>query len=99
MRVYSVQHPQLPPVEMPSRFRVEIAYFMTPAGEAGVPTLQAGEYWVRQQDARRWLDDGVVSVVSPLDAEAKAEIELSEDHERWLEWMVAHLVEHVRLEG
>ena len=99
MRVYSVQHPQLPPLEMPARFRTDVAYFMTPGGEAGVPTLGPGEYWIRQEDARKWLEDGVVYVVSPLDAEAKAEIELSEDHERWLEWMVAHRIEHVRLEA
>ena len=99
MRVYSVQHPQLPPLEMPARFRTDVAYFMTPGGDPGVPTLGPGEYWIRQEDSRKWLEDGVVYVVSPLDAEAKAEIELSEDHERWLEWMVAHRIEHVRLEA
>ena len=34
---------------------------------------------------------------SPLDAATKAEIELSEDHERWLEWMVEHQIQHIRL--
>ena len=74
MRVHSVEQPDLPPLEMPARFRTEIAYFMTPAGEPGVPPLGPGEYWIRREDAIRWLDDGVVAVVSPLDAEAKAEI-------------------------
>lgn len=99
MHVYSVQKPHLAPLEMPGRFRTDIAYFMTPAGAPGVPPLVPGEYWVRLEDARKWLDDGVVYVVSPLDAEAQSEIELSEDQERWLEWMVAHGIEHVRIEA
>jgi hypothetical protein len=97
MQVYPVQKPELAPFSMPSRFRTDVAYFMTPAGEAGVPSLAAGEYWVRLEDARRWLDEGVVSVVSPLDAEATAEFELTEEQEAWLEWMVTHAVEHIRL--
>ena len=99
MRVYSVQQRDLPPFEMPARFRTQIAYFMTPSGEHGAPELKPGEYWIRQDDARRWLDDGVVSIISPLDAEAKAEIELTDEQEAWLEWMVANRIEHVRLDG
>lgn len=72
---------------------------MTPGGEAGVPKLPAGEYWVRLSDARQCLDDGVVRIVSPLDSDSKAEIELSEEQESWLEWMLANEIEHVRLEG
>ncbi len=71
---------------------------MTPAGEGGVPKLPPGEYWVRLADARTCLDDGVVRLVSPLDSATKAEIELSEEQEAWLEWMVANGVEHIRLE-
>jgi len=98
MRVHSVQKPEIPSLEMPARFRTDIAYFMTPAGDKGAPHLGAGEYWVRLEDARRWLADGMLEVVSPLDAESKAEIELTEDHERWLEWLVQHEIEHLRLE-
>jgi hypothetical protein len=82
---------------MPDRFRTEITFFITPAGESGVPPLGENEYWIRLSDARRWLDDLVVLVVSPLDPQAKAEIELTEDHEAWLQWMVEHEIEHVRL--
>ena len=66
--VYPVDKPELPPFKMPHRFRTDVAYFMTPAGEEGVPELAAGEYWVRLKDARRWLDELVVEVVSPLAA-------------------------------
>ena len=97
MRVYSVEKPELASFEMPDRFRTEIAYFMTPPGEPGVPELAAHEYWIRSQDAQAWLEDGVVLVVSPLDAEAKAEVELTDEQEAWLEWMVANKIQHVRL--
>jgi hypothetical protein len=99
MRVFAVDRPELAPLEMPARFRHDIAYFMTPAGEHGVPELAAGEYWVRLDEARRWLDEGVLTLVSPLDSENQAEAELTEEQETWLEWMVAHGVERVRLEA
>jgi len=96
--VYAVDQPGLAPFQMPDRFRTDIAYFMTPAGEPGVPELGAGEYWIRLDDARVWLADGVVCVVSPLDAAAKAELELTEEQEAWLEWLIGHGVQHVRVQ-
>lgn len=97
MRVFAVDHPELAPLEMPARFKHDIAYFMTPAGESGVPELAAGEFWVRLEEAQHWLDEGVLSLVSPLDSENRAEAEISEDQERWLEWMLEHRIQHVRL--
>jgi hypothetical protein len=96
--VYAVTRPDLAPFDMPDRFQHDITYFMTPSGEQGVPRLPHGEYWIRLDDSRRWLEDMVISVISPLDSAAKAEIELSEEQEAWLEWMVANRVEHVRLD-
>lgn len=97
LTIHSVTKPDLPPFRMPDRFRHEITYFMTPAGMHGVPKLPPGEYWVRLEDARAALDDGVFRLVSPLDSDRKAEIELREEHEAWLEWMVANQIEHVRV--
>ncbi len=97
MRVYAVGRADLAPLEMPARFKHDIAYFMTPPGERGAPQLPAGEFWVNLDEAKRWLDEGVLTLVSPLDSENQAEAEITEDQEKWLEWMVAHGVEHVRL--
>ena len=97
MLIYAVDHPELPPLEMPTRFKMEIVYFMTPSGEHGAPSLGTDEYWICREEAIKWLDNLVVYVVSPLDARAKAEIELSEEHEAWLTWMVENKVQHVRL--
>lgn len=98
MLLVPVSRPEVPPLRVSDRFRQQLPYFMTPAGEPGVPPLAAGEYWVRCEDARRWLEEGCVSVVSPLSAEAKAEIELTEEQEEFLDWLVRNGVEHVRAE-
>jgi hypothetical protein len=97
MRVHAVDRSDLPPLEMPARFRRDIHYFMTPAGEHNVPKLPPDEFWIRLEDARRWLDDGMLMLVSPLDSENQAEVEISEDQEKWLEWLLANQVQHVRL--
>jgi len=98
MKIIAVDQPSVPPLEMPDRFRMEIPFFMTPPGERGAPAqLGENEYWIDLDDARRWLDEMVVYVVSPLDAENQAEIELTEYHEAFLQWLIAHGVQRVRL--
>jgi len=98
MQVTSVDQPNVPPLTMPDRFRMEIPFFMTPPGERGAPvSLDENEYWIDPEDARRWLDELVVYVVSPLDAENQAEIELTEYHEAFLQWLLAHNVQRVKL--
>ena len=98
MKVHAVDQANLAPLEMPARFRTEIVFFMTSPGDKGAPAkLGENEYWIDAAEARRWLDEGVVYVVSPLDAENKAEIELTEEHEAFLEWLVQHNVQHVRM--
>jgi hypothetical protein len=97
MRVHAADRPDLPPFPMPDRFRTDIAYFMTPPGEHGVPKLPSGEYWIRLDDSKSWLDSGVVTVVSPLDSLNETEFELTEEQENWLRWMVANQIEHVRV--
>lgn len=97
MHVHAVDKPEVPPLEMPPRFKHDIAYFMTPQGERGAPQLAPGEYWIDAHEARQWLDAGVLRVVSPLDSENQAEIQLTEEQEIWLEWMVEHNIQHVRL--
>ena len=98
MKALAVNHPEVPPLDVPDRFRMEIVYFMTPPGERGAPAkLGDNEYWIDPAEARRWLDELVVYVVSPLDAQNQAQIELTEYHEAFLQWLVTHDVQHVRL--
>lgn len=95
--VYAVAKPELPPLRLSDRFRHDVTYFMTVPGEQGAPKLPPGEYWVRLDEARVWLEDGTLRVVSPLDSENRTELELSEEQEQWLEWMVQHEIEHLRV--
>ena len=98
MRIHAADQPQVPPLDLPDRFKMEIVYFMTPPGDRGAPAaLGDNEYWIDPAEARQWLDEGVVYVVSPLDAENQAEIELTEYHEAFLQWLVMHGVSHVRI--
>ena len=98
MKVFAADQPQVAPLELPDRFKMEIVYFMTPPGERSAPaSLGNHEYWIDPAEARQWLDEGVVYVVSPLDAENQAEIELTEYHEAFLQWLVTHNVQRVRL--
>src|SRR5689334_18002540 len=97
MKVLAVNRSDVPPLEMPERFRMEIVYFMTLPGEKGAPVkMDDGEYWIDTGDATKWLDEQVVYVVSPLDAENQAEIELTEYHEAFLQWVVDNEARHVR---
>lgn len=98
MKVVAVDRPEVPSLEMPERFKFQIVYFMTPSGEHGAPVLSPGEYWIRLDEARGWLEELVVRVISPLDSASQAEIELTDEQEGWLEWLVTNRVERVRLE-
>ena len=95
--VHAVDRPELPPFPMPDRFRHDISYFMAIPGENGIPVLQENEYWIRVDEAKVWLEEGVFSLISPLDSANRTEIELSEEQEALLEWLVEHRVERVRL--
>ncbi len=96
--VRAVDRPDLPAFSMPDRFRHDVTYFATPAGNGEAPAkLGEGEYWIHLAEARTTLDDGIFRLVSPLDSDHTTEIEISEEQERWLEWMVEHQIQHIRL--
>lgn len=96
--VIAVARSDVPGISMPERFRHDVTYFATPPGVQDAPaTLPEREYWIRADDAKRILEDGVIVIVSPLDSSSRTEIEITEEQERWLEWLVKHHIQHVRL--
>lgn len=97
MKIYAVGREDLEPLEAPERFAMEIVYFMTPQDAKSEHPTGPGEYWIDRKDVDRWLADGCFRIVSPLDAQVQAEIELTEFQEQWLEWMQQHQIEWVRL--
>ncbi len=99
VEVHALDRPEAPVLKMPDRFRHDVCYFMAAPDEPGVPPLGPGEYWIHRAQAQTWLDDGVLTIISPLDSEHPAEVEFSEEQEAWLEWLVAHDVQHVKIVG
>jgi hypothetical protein len=99
VNVLAVNHPEVPPFKMPDRFRHEIAYFGSRNGPNIPVELGPSEYWIDRDEAQEAYDSGVIRLVSPLDSSSTAELELTEEQERWLEWVLEHDVQHVRLES
>lgn len=98
IKIHAVDRPEVLPLTMPDRFKTEVVYFMTPPDQLGIQHAPANHYWINLDDAKRWLDDYVIVVVSPLAADAKAEMELTDYQEEWLEWLLKHQVNHIRIE-
>jgi hypothetical protein len=96
-RLVPFDRPDIAPLGISERLRGQLVYFMTPAGTAGVPALAEGEFWFARNEVRRWLDDCVFYLVSPLDSANATEVELTEEQESMLTWLQQNGVERVRL--
>ena len=97
-RLLPMDRPDVPPLPISSRLRGQLVYFMTPPGSAGLPALREDEFWFARDEVARWLDEGVMYLVSPLDSANATEVELSEEQETMLAWLQKHEVQHVRVE-
>ncbi len=96
-KLIAVDHPDLPALTVSARLRSQLVYFMTPPDTPGIPTLGESEYWLAGSDVSKWLSDGVLLLVSPLDTENMTEVELSDEQEVFLGWLQKHQVQHVRV--
>ncbi len=92
-----LDRPGVPPRGISPRLRTQLTYFMSPLGSPGVPTLGEHEYWFSRDDVARWVDEGVFYLVSPLDTANQTEVELSEEQESFLPWLLDHGVQHARV--
>ncbi len=97
LKLISVDHPEAPALAISTRLRSQLVYFMTPPDSLGIPALGESEYWLARGDVSRWLSDGVLLLVSPLDTENMTEVELSEEQEVLLGWLDKHQVQHIRV--
>jgi hypothetical protein len=95
--VQAVNRPEVPALKLSPRFRHDVTYFAAHPTDLGRPALPQGEYYVVLDEARVTLDDGVFRIVSPLDSDNRTELEITEEQEDWLKWIVEHQVEHIRL--
>src|SRR4051794_18659353 len=92
-----LDRPEVRPLSISDRLRTQLVYFVSLPGSAGVPALGEDEYWFAQDEVARWLDDGVFFLVSPLDTANQTEVEITEEQEAMLQWLVTNRVQHVRL--
>jgi hypothetical protein len=42
-------------------------------------------------------EEGVLRIVSPLDSSTTAELEITEEQEAWLQWVIENEIEQIRL--
>lgn len=96
-RLLPIDRPGVPPLSISARMRGQLVYFMTPPGTAGLPALGEEEFWFARDEVARWLDEGVIRLVSPLDSANATEVELSDEQEALLAWLQKHDVQHVRV--
>ena len=93
-----IDKPEVAPLAISPRLRTQIVYFATAGGSGGAPLLDEGEYWFAPSDVARWLDDGVIELLSPLDTANMTEVELSEEQEVFLGWLAREGVSRVRID-
>jgi len=93
----AVGRPEVPPLAITPRLRTQLPYFGAEAGGHGMPALGPDDYYFEPEAVAKWLDEGVLSLVSPLDTANMTEVELSEEQEALLEWITAHGVRHARV--
>jgi hypothetical protein len=98
LTLVAVDRSGVAPLPISTRLRSQVVYFMTPAGSPGVPQLGENEYWIAAADVAKWLSDGVLLLVSPLDSENFTEVELSDEQEAMIEWLARNQVQHVRID-
>jgi hypothetical protein len=94
-----VDRPEVAPYAISPRLRSQLVYFAVPRDQPGLPPLGEDEYWFAEDEVAKWLDEGVIYLVSPLDTANQTEVELSEEQEDLLRWLHDRGVRHARLAG
>jgi hypothetical protein len=95
--LHPLDRPDVAPLSISGRLRSQLVYFMAADGSPGVPRLGEDEFFFRTDEVAGWLDDGVLSLISPLDTGHATEVELSEEQEALLHWLQTQGVQHVRV--
>ena len=99
MKLVAVGRPEVPAFSLSTRLRSQFVYFASPPDASGIPALGENEFHFPLSETRTWHDEGVIFLVSPLDTANKTEVELTDEQEDLMAWLVKHGVEHVRVEG
>ena len=60
------------------------------------PTWQRASGGCASRIARDVYDGGTIRIVSPLDSASTSELEITEEQEAWLRWMIDNRIERIR---
>jgi hypothetical protein len=93
----AVDQPDVAAKAISSRLRSQIAYFSHSEPGHQPPTLGENEYFFPAKEVARILDDGCVQLVSPLDTANMTEVELSDEQEDLLNWLLDNKIQHIRV--
>ena len=85
---------EIAPYEISATLRNQFPYFT--AGRIH-DTSNSNEFFFPIARTSELLEDGVFYVVSPLDDQNQAEIEITDEQEDLLEWLVSNRIERVRI--
>jgi hypothetical protein len=97
-KIRSLDKPHIEPFVISERLKSQIHYFAGPHDHPAAPPLKSGEYWFHKPELESYLEQGSFAVVSPLDMANATEIELSEEQEALLSWLVHNDITHIHLE-
>ena len=92
--VIPLDNTEIAPYEISATLRNQLPYFT----EGRIQNRgSSGEFFFPIARTTELLEDGVFYVVSPLDDQNQAEIEITDEQEDLLEWLVSNGIEGVRI--
>ena len=92
--VSAIDKPDLEPYEVSRTLRGQLHYFTE--GEIR-DTQKPNDYFFPIERTSELLEEGVFYLVSPLDDQNRAEIEITDEQEDFLEWLVSNEIEQIRV--
>ena len=87
-----IDRPEVLPLTISARLRSQLVYFAVPVN----PPIE-GELAFSEQEVEKWLDEGVIELISPLDTANMTEVELEEEQETMLLWLKQQKAWRVRI--
>ena len=92
LSLVAIDRPEVPPLTISARLRSQLVYFAVPVNLA-----IEGELAFREDEVEKWLDEGVIELLSPLDTANMTEVELEEEQETMLLWLKKQKAWRVRI--
>ena len=93
--IHALDKPEIDPYEISPTLRNQLQYFTTGEIRDG---STPDEFCFPLERTSKLLEDGVFYVISPLDEEHQAEIEISDEQEDLLDWLVSNGIQRVKVE-